>query len=129
MNKDFTGSASPEDPRARERSCQFTGSLEQLGVGSVPLPHWMQAHLTECLSCMNDFARLQSLNFHADPIGRRRPTPREDGVLEFAREMGAFMLARKRVWLLPIVVILALFGGLVVMTQGSAVAPLIYTLW
>ncbi len=138
MNKDFTGSSAPEDPpsrhveplperhrafderQAEERSCQFAGSLEQLGVGSVAPPRWMQAHLTECLSCLNDFARLQSLNFQPDPVtprrwlGSRRPTPREEGVLEFVQGMGAFMLERKRFWLLPIVVIVVLFGGLIV---------------
>ena len=135
MNNDFAGSASPEDPRARERSCQFTGSLEQLGVGSVPLPHWMQAHLTECLSCMNDFARLQSLSSHTDLVGRRslgsrrRPTQSEAGVVEFVREVGGLMLERKKLWLLPLVLIIVLFGGLLVLTQGSAVAPTVFTVW
>ena len=94
----------------------------------------MQAHLTECLSCMNDFARLQSLSSHADLVGRRwlgsrRPTQREAGVVEFVREVGVLMLGRKKLWLLPLVVIIVLFGGLIVLTRGSAVAPFIYALW
>jgi hypothetical protein len=134
MNEDFIGSPSPENPQAPEGSCQFAGSIEQLGVGSVSSPRWMQAHLMECLSCMNDFARLQSLSSHADPVGRRwlgsrRPTHSETGVLEFVREAGVLMLERKKLWLLPLVVIVLLFGGLLVLTQGSAVAPSIYTLW
>jgi hypothetical protein len=48
---------------------------------------------------------------------------------EFALELWAFMKERKKFWLLPIVVVLLLFGGLIVLTQGSAVAPFIYTLF
>ena len=47
----------------------------------------------------------------------------------FIRELWAFMRARKKFWLLPILVMMAVFGGLVVMTKGSAVAPFIYTLF
>ena len=48
---------------------------------------------------------------------------------EFVAELWAFMKERKKFWLLPIVVVLLLFGGLIVLTQGSAVAPFIYTLF
>ena len=48
---------------------------------------------------------------------------------EFVLELLAFMRERKKFWLLPIVVVLLLFGGLIVLTQGSAVAPFIYTLF
>jgi Family of unknown function (DUF5989) len=48
---------------------------------------------------------------------------------DFALELWAFMRERKKFWLLPIVLILVLFGGLIVLTQGSAVAPFIYTLF
>jgi hypothetical protein len=48
---------------------------------------------------------------------------------EFVLELWAFMKERKKFWLLPIVVVLLLFGTLIVMTQGSAVAPFIYTLF
>ena len=48
---------------------------------------------------------------------------------EFALELWAFMRERKKFWLLPIVLILVLFGGLIVLTQGSAVAPFIYQLF
>lgn len=44
-------------------------------------------------------------------------------------ELWAFMKARKKFWLLPIVVMMVLFGGLIVLAQGSAVAPFIYTLF
>jgi hypothetical protein len=49
--------------------------------------------------------------------------------MEFVAELWAFMKERKKFWLLPIVLILVLFGGLIVLTQGSAVAPFIYTLF
>ncbi len=48
---------------------------------------------------------------------------------EFISELWAFMKERKKFWLLPIVVVLLLFGTLVVLTQGSVVAPFIYTLF
>ena len=48
---------------------------------------------------------------------------------EFIVELWAFMRERKKFWLLPIVTVLLLFGGLIVLTQGSAVAPFIYTLF
>lgn len=48
---------------------------------------------------------------------------------EFALELWAFMRERKKFWLLPILLVLFLFGSLIVLTQGSAVAPFIYTLF
>jgi hypothetical protein len=48
---------------------------------------------------------------------------------EFVLELWAFMKERKKFWLLPIIVVLVLFGALIVLTQGSAVAPFIYTLF
>ena len=50
-------------------------------------------------------------------------------MLDLMRELWAFMRERKKFWLLPILVILLLLGGLVVFTQGSALAPFIYTLF
>ena len=44
-------------------------------------------------------------------------------------ELMKFFLNRKKYWLLPIVLVLALLGGLVVLTQGSVVAPFIYTMF
>ena len=48
---------------------------------------------------------------------------------EFVVELWTFMRERKKLWLFPIVVVLLVFGGLIVLTQGSAVAPFIYTLF
>jgi hypothetical protein len=48
---------------------------------------------------------------------------------ELVLELWAFMRERKKFWLLPIVGVLLLFGALIVLTQGSAVAPFIYTLF
>jgi len=50
-------------------------------------------------------------------------------MLSFIGELWAFMRVRKKYWLLPIVIMMSVFGGLVVLTQGSAVAPFIYTLF
>ncbi len=48
---------------------------------------------------------------------------------EFVIELWAFLRERKKFWLLPIIAILVLFSSLLVLTQGSAVAPFIYTLF
>lgn len=50
-------------------------------------------------------------------------------MLEFFRDLFAFMKARKNYWLAPIILVLVLIGGLLVVTQGSALAPFIYTLF
>jgi len=44
-------------------------------------------------------------------------------------ELWTFLRVRKKFWLLPIVLVMVLFGGLVVLSQISAVAPFIYTLF
>jgi hypothetical protein len=49
--------------------------------------------------------------------------------MDLLRELWTFMRVRKKFWLLPIIVMMVLVGGLVVLTQGSAVAPFIYTLF
>ncbi len=50
-------------------------------------------------------------------------------MLSLLSELWAFMRERKKWWLGPIVIVLALLGGLIVFTQGSAVAPFVYTLF
>jgi len=49
--------------------------------------------------------------------------------MDTVREILAFMLARKKFWLWPVIVVLVLLGGLLVLSQGSAVAPFIYTIF
>jgi hypothetical protein len=49
--------------------------------------------------------------------------------MEMVKEMWAFLRIRKKYWLWPIFVMLALLGALIVLAQGSAVAPFIYTLF
>ncbi len=49
--------------------------------------------------------------------------------MAFIMELWAFLKARKKFWLLPILVMMVVFGGLVVLSQGSAVAPFIYTIF
>jgi hypothetical protein len=46
-----------------------------------------------------------------------------------ARELFAYMSARKKWWLLPILLAVLVFGGLLILAQGSAVAPFIYTIF
>lgn len=49
--------------------------------------------------------------------------------MSFLRELWAFMRTRKKFWLLPILVMMVVLGGLIVFAQGSAIAPFIYTLF
>ena len=49
--------------------------------------------------------------------------------MSFLIEFYNFIKARKKYWLLPILIVLVLFGGLIVLTQGTAVAPFIYTIF
>ena len=54
------------------------------------------------------------------------PTPSRPS---FLSELWAFMRVRKKFWLLPILIMMVIFGGLIVLTKGSAIAPFIYTLF
>jgi hypothetical protein len=47
----------------------------------------------------------------------------------FVKEFWAFLRVRKKFWLLPILMMLLIFGGLLLLAQGSAIAPFIYTLF
>lgn len=49
--------------------------------------------------------------------------------MSFLKELWAFMGARKKFWLIPILVMMALLGVLIVFAQGSAIAPFLYTLF
>jgi hypothetical protein len=53
----------------------------------------------------------------------------ETKAMEFLRDLWGFMRTRKKYWLIPIIIILLLFGLLIVLTSGSAIAPFIYTLF
>ncbi len=50
-------------------------------------------------------------------------------MLELLKDLWGFMKTRKKFWLAPIIIIMLLLGMLIVLTQGSAVAPFIYTLF
>lgn len=49
--------------------------------------------------------------------------------MSFLGELWAYMRARKKFWLIPILLVMVILGGLIVLAQGSAVAPFIYTLF
>lgn len=49
--------------------------------------------------------------------------------MSFLAELWRFLRARKKVWLLPLIVVMLVLGGLLVLAQGSAIAPFIYTLF
>tara|TARA_B110000444_G_scaffold214736_1_gene212228 strand:+ start:252 stop:401 length:150 start_codon:yes stop_codon:yes gene_type:complete len=49
--------------------------------------------------------------------------------MSFLKEFWEFVRARKKYWLFPILFLLLIFGGLIILSQGSAVAPFIYTIF
>ena len=49
--------------------------------------------------------------------------------MSFIKEFLEFLKERKKYWLLPIILVLVLFGGLIILSQGSAIAPFIYTIF
>jgi len=50
-------------------------------------------------------------------------------MIEFVRELWLFLRARKKLWLAPLLVIMVAIGGLLILAQGSVIAPFIYTLF
>tara|TARA_A100000164_G_scaffold105056_1_gene92239 strand:+ start:1344 stop:1496 length:153 start_codon:yes stop_codon:yes gene_type:complete len=50
-------------------------------------------------------------------------------MISFFKEFWEFLRERKKYWLLPIIIVLAFFGVIIVLSQGSAVAPFIYTIF
>lgn len=49
--------------------------------------------------------------------------------MEFLRDLWGFLKVRKKFWLLPIICFMVLFGALIVLTGGSAIAPFIYAIF
>ena len=49
--------------------------------------------------------------------------------MSFLKEIWLYLRIRKKYWLIPILVVFALLGGLIVLTEGSALAPFIYTIF
>ncbi|MDC3024844.1 DUF5989 family protein [Candidatus Pelagibacter sp.] len=49
--------------------------------------------------------------------------------MDFILEIINFIMVRKKYWLVPIILFLLMFGGIIIITQGSAVAPFIYTIF
>jgi uncharacterized protein DUF5989 len=49
--------------------------------------------------------------------------------MSFLTEFWGFLRVRKKYWLLPVMIVTVLFGGLLILTQGTAIAPFIYTLF
>ena len=48
--------------------------------------------------------------------------------MSFLSEIWLFLRVRKKMWLLPILIMMVIFGGLIILTKGTAVAPFIYTI-
>ena len=99
---------------------------ELTALWEIPFPH----SLGLLYSAFTYYARFK-VNLGEYKIMGLAPSNFERGsdVGEFVVELWMFMRERKKFWLLPIVIMLVVFGGLVVLTQGSAIAPFIYTLF
>jgi len=50
-------------------------------------------------------------------------------MMDFLRDLWGFMKERKKFWMAPIILVMVLLGALIVLSQGSAIAPFIYTLF
>ncbi len=50
-------------------------------------------------------------------------------MMSFLKELWAFLRVRKKLWLAPIIIVMVLLGGLLILAQGSVIAPFIYTLF
>jgi hypothetical protein len=50
-------------------------------------------------------------------------------MLDFIKELWFFLNERKKIWLLPIIIVMIIMGGLLIIAQGSVIAPFIYTLF
>jgi hypothetical protein len=59
----------------------------------------------------------------------RRNSYTMQGVMSFIKELWSFIKVRKKFWMIPILLMMAIFGALIVLSQGSAVAPFVYTLF
>jgi len=49
--------------------------------------------------------------------------------MDFLNELWVFLRKRKKLWLLPIIIVMVIFGGLLIVAQGSVFAPFIYTIF
>ncbi len=49
--------------------------------------------------------------------------------MEFLKELTRFLRKNKKLWLLPIIIVMVILGGLLILAQGSVIAPFIYTLF
>ena len=49
--------------------------------------------------------------------------------MEFLKELWTFLRIRKKLWLAPIIIVMLILGGLIILAQGSVVAPFVYTIF
>jgi hypothetical protein len=71
------------------------------------------------------FGKFQQVGQQITPI----PAMQEQLSMDFLKDLWGFLKQRKKFWLLPIIVIMLMFGALMVFAGGSAIAPFIYTLF
>jgi hypothetical protein len=74
-------------------------------------------------------ARVPDTRPHACPSVTTLREGSEESMLEFLREMWAFLRIRKKFWLLPLLIVMGLLGVLIFLTEGSVIAPFIYALF
>jgi Family of unknown function (DUF5989) len=79
----------------------------------------------------SDLVMMAAPMMRLTPVAPRRRVPlvARTGIVSLLGELWDFMRVRKKWWLGPIVIVLALFGALIVFSQSSAIAPFVYTLF
>lgn len=70
---------------------------------------------------------------HSQTLNNKAESKYKNGehipMLDFMKDLWGFMQVRKKFWLAPIILVMLMLGALIVLSQGSAVAPFIYTLF
>ena len=107
----YKGNTEGSDPRY---SFHWIGKSDRLYVFEAPVDmlSFITLHPKDWMN--HSYVTLDGVSEHA---------------MEFLAELWGFLRVRKKFWLLPIILVLLLFGVLVVLTSGTAVAPFIYTLF
>ena len=76
--------------------------------------------------------KIKAIGKYVTPWGLARirlKTSYKDIMMEFIGELWSFLRIRKKLWLAPIIIVMVLLGGILILAQGSVVAPFIYTLF
>ena len=106
------------------------GAVHDPGIGFITLTRVkVSADLQVARVYYTSMGDPKALKDTARALAGNYEKPILSPMLSFFREFWSFLRVRKKYWLVPIFIMMVIFGGLIVLTQGSAVAPFIYTLF